>query len=123
MAKPRCYPIEPVAKPRMTQRDKWQKRPCVMKYRWFADLCRAYKIEIPASKAHVLFKLPMPKSWTKQRKKIMEGQPHQQRPDVDNLLKSLLDALFKDDAHIWDIRVSKVWSIKGEIVIRDLAGD
>lgn len=34
----------PVAKPRMTKRDKWAKRPCVMKYWAWCDLVRfAYK--------------------------------------------------------------------------------
>lgn len=35
------YPIVPVPKPRMTQRDKWQKRPAVMRYRAFCDEVRA----------------------------------------------------------------------------------
>lgn len=32
--------IEPVAKPRMTKKDKWAKRPCVMKYRAYKDMLR-----------------------------------------------------------------------------------
>ena len=39
----------------------------------------------------------------------MNGQAHQQKPDADNMIKALMDALFTDDAHIWDFRVTKVW--------------
>ncbi len=34
------FPIDVVGKPRMTQRDKWKKRPCVLRYRAFADELR-----------------------------------------------------------------------------------
>ncbi len=37
----------------------------------------------------------------------MNGQAHQQKPDADNMIKALMDALFTDDAHIWDFRVTK----------------
>ena len=50
----------------------------------------------------------------------LNGRPHQQKPDVDNLTKSLLDALFEDDAHIWDVRVSKSWGETGRIIIEEL---
>ncbi|WP_336242107.1 RusA family crossover junction endodeoxyribonuclease [Enterobacter cloacae] len=50
----------------------------------------------------------------------MDGQPHQQKPDLDNLKKSLLDALFEDDSHIWDARTSKVWGEIGMIIIEDI---
>ena len=48
----------------------------------------------------------------------MDGQPHQQTPDKDNLEKALLDALCPDgDARIWDGRVTKRWGYKGQIII------
>ncbi|AIV30125.1 endodeoxyribonuclease RusA [Enterobacter cloacae] len=50
----------------------------------------------------------------------MDGQPHQQKPDLDNLKKSLLDALFEDDSHIWDARTSKVWGETGMIIIEEI---
>ena len=36
------YPIIPLGKPRMTQRDKWAKRPAVLRYRAFKDECRLH---------------------------------------------------------------------------------
>lgn len=113
----KVYLINPVAKPRMTQRDVWMKRPCVMKYRSFCDQVRDLKIYLPECGYHVTFILPMPKSWSKKKKIEMAGKPHQQVPDKDNLEKALLDALFQDDSHIWDGRVTKIWGVKGGIVV------
>lgn len=112
------YPIVPVPKPRMTQRDKWQKRPAVMRYRAFCDEVRARSINLPESDYHVIFVMPMPKSWSKKKQAEMDGKPHQQKPDKDNLEKALLDAIFDDDSRIWDGRVSKVWGITGMITVR-----
>ena len=47
----------------------------------------------------------------------MNGKPHQQKPDKDNLEKALLDALCEDDSYIYDGRVSKYWSDAGYIEI------
>ena len=112
------YPIEPVAKPRMTQSDKWKKRPSVLKYRAFCDLCRLHKVELPECGAGITFYIPMPRSWPKKKKEAMNGQPHQQKPDLDNLLKSLLDALYSDDSGVWHLaEVEKLWAYEGSIVI------
>ena len=111
------YPIEPVAKPRQTRADKWKKRPCVMRYRWFADICRSYGVEVPEAGAHIIFYLPMPASWSEKKKQKMDGQSHQQVPDTDNLIKALLDAIYKNDSHIWDYRITKRWARKGMIEV------
>ena len=39
----------------------------------------------------------------------LDGQPHLQTPDVDNYGKALLDALFKDDSHVWSVWLEKRW--------------
>ncbi|OAT14605.1 endodeoxyribonuclease [Buttiauxella gaviniae ATCC 51604] len=49
----------------------------------------------------------------------MNGKPHQSKPDCDNMLKALMDALFDDDSSIWDCRITKVWGEKGQIIIRE----
>lgn len=100
----------------MTQSDRWKERPPVVRYRHYCDDVRLYEIRVPEAGAHITFVLPMPKSWSKKKRAEMDGQPHQQKPDIDNLTKALLDALFEDDAHIWDVRTSKRW---GEIGMRD----
>ena len=88
-----------------------------MKYRAFADEARRLDIKVPECYTHVTFYIPMPKTWSKQKQLLMDGQPHQQTPDVDNMLKALLDAVHKDDSHIWDIRATKKWSTLGMIEI------
>ncbi len=114
------YPITPVGKPRMTRADKWKKRPEVLRYRAFCDEVRLQGVGLPESGSHVTFILPMPASWSKKKRTELNGKPHQQKPDADNLTKSLLDALFEDDAHIWDVRVSKLWGEAGRIIIEEL---
>lgn len=112
------YKITPIPKPRQTQSDKWRKRPCVVKYRAFADLVRLHGIKIKPGD-HIKFYIPMPKSWSDKKKTEMIGKPHQQKPDIDNYLKALFDAIYKNDSHIWYIgSVKKIWSDSGRIEIR-----
>lgn len=113
----KTYYITPVPKPRQTRSDVWKQRDCVMRYRRFADEARQLKIHVPESGAWVKFYLPMPAGWSKKQRENMNGQAHQKTPDLDNLLKSLLDALFIDDQHIHDIRISKFWNETGMIII------
>jgi len=73
----------------MTRSDKWKKRPAVVKYHNFKDQCRLYNVEVPVAGASITFNIAMPKSWSKAKKAKMVGQPHQQTPDLSNLLKRL----------------------------------
>ena len=111
------YRITPIGKPRMTRADRWKQREPVLRYRAFCDEARLNEIQVPESGAHVTFVMPMPQSWSMKKRASMTGTAHQQKPDIDNLTKSLLDALFDDDSHIWDIRASKVWGEEGKIII------
>lgn len=117
----KTYEINPVPKPRMTRSDKWKQRKCVLEYRAYKDEVRLKRVDLPEAGGHVTFVLPMPKSWTEKKKSQMCGEPHQQKPDVDNLTKALLDALHKDDSHVWDIRATKVWGLTGKILIQQAA--
>ena len=112
------YEINPIAKPRQTQRDKWMKRPCVVRYRAFADEVRAQKVKLPLSGAHVIFILPLPKSYSKKKQKALLMQEHTIRPDLDNLFKSLADACYTDDSGIWDVRLTKLWGVNGGFYVR-----
>ena len=108
---------EPVAKPRMTQRDKWAERPCVVKYFSYRDMVRWQTKRVNWATIDKLesvkFCLPMPKSWSKKKKLEMNGKPHQQKPDIDNLLKGLLDALMVEDKMVYYVgSLGKWWSDK-----------
>ncbi len=114
-------PIEPIAKPRMTQRDSWKKRPCVVKYWRYCDELKVHNIELPEN-YHIFFFLGMPKSWSKKKKAKYHLKPHTQKPDKDNLEKGFLDAIFKhkekDDAEVWTGTCSKYHSYEPLIVIK-----
>lgn len=115
----KVYNITPMGKPRMTRADKWKKRPEVLRYRAFCDHVRLLGVELPEAGAHVTFILPMPLSWSKKKRLQHDGQPHQAKPDCDNMLKALMDAIYADDAHVWDCRVTKVWGETGQIIIKE----
>ena len=115
-------PGNPVGKPRMTRQDKWIKRPRVMRYRAWCDMAKiafksAWKVsnsfmgENDALIINITAYLPIPKSLKKQ---IIGGQAHIKRPDRDNILKSVQDALngvaYKDDRQVYDGRTTKLYS-------------
>nr|WP_255711949.1 RusA family crossover junction endodeoxyribonuclease [Xenorhabdus sp. PB30.3] len=104
----------------MTQADRWRKRKPVLNYYAFKDEIRLNNITLPESHYHITFVIPMPPSWSKKKRTAMNGKPHQQKPDKDNLEKALLDAVFDDDSRVWDGRVTKLWGEKGQIIIREL---
>ena len=91
--------IEPMGKPRMTKRDKWKERPCVMRYRAWSDELRLKAGTVPdgAYGLDWCVFIEMPKSWSKKKKEEMRGKEHQVKPDRDNIDKAILDCLFKDD--------------------------
>ena len=111
--------VTPVPKPRQTRSDKWKKRPSVMRYRAFADAVRLMTPkDIDLNGTTVTFHMPMPKSWSKKKKAEKVFTPHMQRPDIDNLAKSLLDAIYGDDSHIHTITIKKIWYVSGKIRIK-----
>lgn len=110
------YDISPVPAPRMTRADKWKQRPCVLRYREFRDLVRLSHVDVPPG-AHVQFVMPMPKSWSDKKRIAHQGAPHTSKPDLDNLIKALLDACYEDDAHIWRLSAEKTWGEIGYIAV------
>jgi Holliday junction resolvase RusA-like endonuclease len=115
-------PVTPVPKPRMTRADRWKKRPCVVRYWAFKDALRAsmeeQKVPMEFTELNIIFMVPMPKSWSKKKKKEMDNKPHQQRADLDNYLKAFLDCIMSEDCAVWEVYARKVWSTEGGIVLR-----
>ena len=113
--------IKPVSKPRMTQRDKWSSRPCVERYFKFKEeLNLLWKEREVPERCYLIFFIPMPKSWSKKKKQEMNGKPHQQKPDLDNLVKAFFDSLLAEDSQIYEIKASKFWNTEGKILVEDL---
>ena len=74
--------------------------------RWVA---KGKRFEIPNSGAHIKFFIPVPKSWYHTKKTRFHMQPHQSKPDIDNLFKAMGDSLLSEDKQIYDVRISKFW--------------
>jgi Holliday junction resolvase RusA-like endonuclease len=72
---------------------------------------------------HAMFKPAA--SWSLKKRNAAQGQPHVQKPDLDNLIKGVSDALnriaFADDSHISEIRCSKEWGECDQIAVSVVA--
>ena len=112
--------VAPFAKPRMTQRDRWAKRQIVKDYFAFRDTVKQEFERLLAlqnnddkkkswEELDIGFFIPMPKSWSKKKRLEMAGTPHKQRPDLDNYIKGLLDALLEEDCKVWRVSARKIW--------------
>ena len=103
----------PVSAPRQVNRDRFMPSDHVLRYRAWKDLVR-----IEAKKhfrqpwegavaLSAVFLMPIPQSWTKARKDaaVTDRIIHVSKPDLDNLVKALKDALngvaWKDDTQVW----------------------
>ena len=110
------YPYPGMAKPRMTRADSWKKRPIVLKYWEYKDHINDWAWDNNfklGNEIYCVFHIPMPKSWSNAKKAQMVFSDHQQRPDIDNLLKGLMDALLEEDSHIHTVYARKIWSNEG----------
>ncbi len=112
------FPVDPVGKVRMTQSDKWTQRPAVLRYRAYADRLRELGANLVDGDA-VTFWIKMPKSWSKFDRSVSLGMPHRSKPDLDNLLGALMDAVSPDgDSHYAEFgTISKAWASAGGITI------
>ena len=116
--------MQPVPKPRETRADIWKKRPAVMKYRFLRDVVREAMSKtgfVPSSKLGFLFGMQIPKLSKKKTDQMM-AMPHMKRPDLDNLEKAIVDALFQDaeDAVVHMKMSMKIWASVPRIEIYKL---
>lgn len=91
-----------------------------MRYFGFRDAvklqARVYNYKMTGH-LEIIFYMPMPSSWSKIKKKSMDGQPCQVRPDIDNLVKAWCDSMETEDNFVWSINAKKVWSDVGKIEV------
>lgn len=102
--------------PRMTQRDKWMQRPCVMAYRGWCDQLRTAAPSLPIAadvdEINIVATYSPPESWSPRRRQLAIGTKKRSKPDGDNILKAVCDALWNDDHKLGDKVVCRRW---GEI--------
>lgn len=115
----KTFHVTPLGKPRMVASDKANYRPVTKRYWAYKDeiLSQLKGFMLPESNFRIVFYFPMPKSWSKKEKEAMMNKPHRSKPDLDNCLKAIQDILCKEDKQIWDVRITKIWSNKGQIDI------
>ena len=107
-----------MGKPRATRKDKWNPSNPVIVYRKYKDIIKAQlpdEYNLP-EKVKMTFFLPFPKSYSQKKKQdIIDNQEslHKVKPDVDNILKGVLDTLFENDSHVADVHVIKKWCTPG----------
>lgn len=105
----------PVGKPRMTKRDKWKRRPCVLRYRAWADAARAAAGLIDKAllthPTEVIFTayMPIAARHRKGMRELMRGTACTVKPDRDNIDKALCDALFANDHFVFAGAQKKLW--------------
>lgn len=113
----------------MSRQDRFAQRPVVMKYKAFRTelLTRSRLVglrDLPPAIGFT-FNIPMPKHWSKAKKERMNGQIHQQKPDLDNLIKAVKDC-FTYGRHVDDSYVGtylfaqKVWAYEGSIILYEV---
>ncbi|ARJ08752.1 MULTISPECIES: RusA family crossover junction endodeoxyribonuclease [Bacilli] len=72
-------------------------------------------------KVSLLFCFEPPKSWSKKKKTTAIGQYKHTKPDIDNLIKTVLDAanshLWKDDNQIVEIHSFKKFAEQAKVIM------
>lgn len=106
----------------MTQRDRWKRRECVVRYRLFADELRLIAGRVPPAETverlDWLAVFPMPASWSRKKRAAHDGTIHRSKPDRDNIDKAILDALYPGcDQGIGRGTIEKIWGLSGRLVI------
>ena len=113
---------KPKPKPRETQRDRWAKRPCVLRFRFFRDIVRSAMEHfqfVPSEELGLVFYMKMPKL-SKVKTARMRGKAHRVRPDLDNMEKAIVDSLYQEDSVLHRKYSTKLWSIEPRIEIYNL---
>lgn len=100
------YLLEPVPAPRMTRSAAWSTDPGVLRFKAFCKEVRRRKLGLPIPFV-VEFHLATPIE-------SRHGLPHGFKPDTDNLVKGLIDAVFHKkkggDSHVYALAARKLWS-------------
>lgn len=102
-------PMACPGKVRQSQRDKYPRlgvRPCVALYRAFKDVARLSCRNIPDPEK--VERLTVIAHYATKNKHLI-GKKKRTKPDGDNVLGSVMDALWKQDQRLGDCDVARRW--------------
>lgn len=120
--------VTPMGAVRMTQRSKWMDKSAQRYLAYKGVVGLTAKRHFPQPLEHpisitIAFYYPIPKSWSKRKKDDANDQGIMPtvKPDLDNCVKGIFDALngiaWKDDNQVVDLRTMKRYAIEPMIVI------
>jgi len=106
--------LDAIGKPRITK-NWWAKRDKVNRYNAWKDhvrhQMRVQGVKIPKDPVGLEFTvyIPMPKSWPKKKQYAFMATFHNQKPDIDNVAKAMMDCIFEEDKCVGVLNCRKVW--------------
>lgn len=112
--------IVPIGAPRINYKGRFNAKAKAY-YAWKDELRLGYGRRKFPNSVQLIFYMPMPKSWSLKKREAMAGRPHDQKPDIDNMIKSVLDTLMEgEDKTVFRVYAEKYWSVKPYIEIEAL---
>lgn len=115
-------PCRALGKPRMTRRDKWAQRDCVVEFREYKDYLKAAMIQWPEPEQVQLMVIEArylpPPSWSQKKQREALGTLKRTAPDPDNIEKGIYDALWGQDQAVGDTMVRRRWWHEDQLIIR-----
>ena len=95
------------ARPRVTQNGTYMPKA----YQQQVEQLRWAFGSVPAGLVHVSVTAvrQVPKSWSKAKQTAAHGRYAKPKPDVDNIVGAVMDALFEDDDRVISVFCEKIW--------------
>jgi Holliday junction resolvase RusA-like endonuclease len=103
------------ARPRVTENGTYMPKA----YQQQVKQLRAAFGSVPAGLVHVSVTAvrQVPASWSKKKQAAAIGRYAKPKPDADNILGAVMDALFEDDDRVISVFCEKVWGAEHALVI------
>ena len=81
--------------------------------RRIAEYTKHWPVFVGPLNVVIALEFAMPQSWSRKKQEAMREAWHTQKPDIDNVVKAILDALkdrWKDDTQVVRLTVDKRWT-------------
>lgn len=110
--------INPMGAVRCNRSVAWKRTPSQEAYFAYKNRLRTAFGDVTCpDEVKIIAYIKMPDSWSKKKKAALNGFPHRQKPDADNITKGVKDSLFKQDEAVWSESCKKFWAEKGLLEI------